>query len=153
MPTHLLSSKLLQLVLFLLLQSTWFKVQGCAYAQQASTPVRTDYNVTILSNHFNITGLCIIKTDGEGMIGSLINEFGVNFMTFAYNKESQKVKLLSVTPRLDRWLIRRMLKKDLKQILRMMPDDEVAYTNKRLGLEYRFTKIDIDATEDEPIHN
>ena len=54
------------------------------------------YAVSIEMPRGYISGISIMKNDGERMICSVFNEFGVSAMDFTYDLNRKKVKLLSV---------------------------------------------------------
>ena len=64
-----------------------------------------------------ISGLCAMRVENGTYNGCIINEFGIKAFDFTYNVNSHKLKLIYVSPNINRWLIRKTLKKDLQQIL------------------------------------
>lgn len=101
-----------------------------------------------------LTGIMITREDDDAIVGSMVNEFGISALDFSYDRRKDKVKLLSVAPFLDRWYIRRTLRRDLRyclhQIYRLNWQGKEPYTvdrigdtltvvNPRRGLTYTFT--------------
>lgn len=77
------------------------------------------YNAQIsFSGEGGVSGICVIKANQNGLAGSLVNEFGIKALDFTYDAVSHKVKLHSIIKFLDKWYIRRILRKDLSLLLR-----------------------------------
>ena len=64
-----------------------------------------------------VSGTCVLKKDSDTVRGSLFNEFGFTAIDFCYYPQRRKVKLVSVMDLLDKWYIRRVLRKDLARLL------------------------------------
>jgi len=75
---------------------------------------RQQYSMTITARKAEITGICIIKTDGEGSRGAIVNEFGIHALDFVVSADRKKVKLLNVIPAMNRWYVKKVVRKDLK---------------------------------------
>jgi 4'-phosphopantetheinyl transferase len=56
-----------------------------------------------------------------------------------YNIKKDKVKLIYVMNTLNKWYIKRVLKKDLKEIMHLMQNGENEYRNNKRKLYYQFT--------------
>ncbi len=94
-----------------------------------------------------VSGVCVLQTDGDTVRGCLFNEFGVTALDFTYDSQRQKVKLHHVVKMLDRWYIRRVLRKDLAQLMIRLQRGETQYRNERRQITYQFTPIKDEATE------
>ena len=70
-------------------------------------------NATIEMKKGYVSGICMLVNDGGVVRGSLFNEFGISALDFAYYPESDKVKLGDVMKMLNRWYIKKVLKRDL----------------------------------------
>lgn len=90
-----------------------------------------------------ISGILILARQNEDTInGSLINEFGVSFIDFAYDEPKNKIELLYVTKSMDKWYIRRVLKNDFRDILVLMKTGEDnRYENRKRHITYIFTPL------------
>lgn len=88
-----------------------------------------------------ISGICILKNEEENITGSIFNEFGVSFLSFIYNKEKDKVKLVSLTKPLDKWYIRMTLRNDLKAVVSTLRNGGYQYENNRRNIIYRFEPL------------
>lgn len=88
-----------------------------------------------------LSGVCILLHEGDVVKGCLFNEFGLTALDFTYCLQKQKVKLHSVVPQLDKWYIRRMLKKDLLQLMQRLQQGDTQYRNERHQITYQLTPI------------
>lgn len=104
------------------------------------------YNVRIEMEKGGMTGVCMMLRDSTGLHGSVVNEFGVGLMSFSYTFGSDKVRLHSVFGKMDKWYIRRTLRRDLRRLLHAMGDGRATYRNGRRGIGYSFTPITEDET-------
>ena len=121
---------------------------------------RQQYGVSITARGAEITGVCIVKTDAEGSRGAIVNEFGIHALDFMVSADRRKVKLLNVIAMMDRWYVRRVVKKDLRTLFNatadgkqgsgrtvtVEPDGTVTLTNTRYKLKYSLKKLH-EATE------
>ena len=121
---------------------------------------RQQYSVTIDARGAEITGVCIVKTNDEGTRGAIVNEFGIHALDFTLSADRRKVRLENVMPMMDRWYIRRILRKDLRLLfgatapglqksgrtITVSDDGTVVLKNARYKLNYSLKKID-DTTE------
>lgn len=78
-----------------------------------------------------LSGILVMLQEDDTLKASVVNEFGVSFMDFTYSATNDKVKLVSLTARLDKWYIRRMLRRDLLQLIHRMQRGETTYKGKR----------------------
>lgn len=104
------------------------------------------YNVRIEMEKGGMTGVCMMLCDSTGLHGNVINEFGVGLLSFTYEPERDKVRLHSVYGKMDKWYIRRTLRRDLRRLVHAMRDGSATYTNDRRGIRYAFTPINEDDT-------
>ena len=59
-------------------------------------------------------------------------------MDFTYDIKKDKVKLMYVMNTLNKWYIKRVLKKDLKEVMHLMQNGENEYRNNKRKLYYQF---------------
>ena len=104
------------------------------------------YNERIEMEKGGMTGVCMMLCDSTGLHGNVINEFGVGLLSFTYEPERDKVRLHSVFGKMDKWYIRRTLRRDLRRLVHAMRDGSATYTNDRRGIRYAFTPIIEDDT-------
>jgi hypothetical protein len=75
--------------------------------------------------------------------GSIFNEFGVSALSFSYNPEKEKVKILSVAGKLNRWYIKYVIRKDLKKVIKVLQEGGTSYKNQKRNITYTFTPLAI----------
>ena len=121
---------------------------------------RQEYSVAIMARGAEITGVCVVKTDAEGSRGAIVNEFGIHALDFMVSADRRKVKLQNVLPMMDRWYVRRVVKKDLRVLFNattdgeqaggrtvtVEPDGTVTLANTRYKLKYSLKNLH-EATE------
>ncbi|MBR4389957.1 MAG: hypothetical protein IKT00_12395 [Prevotella sp.] len=105
---------------------------------------RQQYTVNIEMSRGYISGVGIMKNDGEQLLCCVFNEFGVSAIDFTYDLRKHKVKLHSVMKMLDKWYIRRVLRKDLRSLLEKMSHGESVYENVKRNITYRFEPLKIE---------
>ena len=122
---------------------------------------RQEFAVTINARGAELTGICIVKTDETGTKGAVVNEFGVHALDFTLTADRQKVKLLNVMPAMNRWYVRRVVRKDLKYLFSATErsqskgprkvvgeaDGSVTLENTRYKLTYSFKPIKQEENE------
>ena len=108
---------------------------------------RARYSAYIEMPRGYISGVCIL-VNNEGIIkGSIFNEFGITALDFSYDPQRQKVRLYSVVAMMDKWYIRRVLKKDLAQLMLRLQQGEFSYKNERRHITYQFTPLPDEVTQ------
>ena len=88
-----------------------------------------------------VSGICILHRDGDTVHGSLFNEFGITALEFTYRLERKKVKLHTVMPMMNKWYIRKVLKKDLRQLMTGLQNGETTWKDERYHIEYQLTPL------------
>ena len=100
------------------------------------------YAVQIDFKKAYISGVCIMHQEEAVTTASIMNEFGVSALTYRYDSKTGKVRIISIIKQLDKWYIRRILKKDLRAIMQSMPtDDSLNYENKKYHIIYNYTPL------------
>lgn len=89
-----------------------------------------------------VSGICVLLQEDSLIKGSLFNEFGITALDFTYNPQRDKIKLHSVMKMMDKWYIRKVLKKDLRQVMKTLKEGQTEYTNQRRHIVYRFHGIE-----------
>ena len=101
---------------------------------------RARYNVQIDFRKVYISGICMMLNDGGAVNCCVFNEFGVPAISYTYNIATGKVKIVSIIGKMNRWYIKKMIKRDLAQLMSVLQKDEGGeYTNSRVGVKYSFT--------------
>ena len=89
-----------------------------------------EYNLLMQVRGQEITGICVINTTPENeVVGTVVSEFGVKAFDFTY--ANGKAKVLNVIAMLDKWYIRKVLRKDLAFILENLPQGQDTVKKKR----------------------
>lgn len=96
-----------------------------------------------------ISGICVLLHEGNTIRGCLFNEFGITAIEFCYDLRTGKVKLYSVIKAIDKWYIRKVLRKDLAQVMLTLQRGERQYINRRFHIAYHFTPIGEEVQEDD----
>ena len=139
----------------------WMAVVAVAADYLLPLDGRQEYSVAITARGAEITGVCIVKTDAEGSRGAIVNEFGIHALDFMVSADRRKVKLLNVIPMMDRWYIRRVLRKDLRLLfgatqtgqqkggrtLTIDSDSTVVMNNERYKLKYSLKRLNNESNE------
>lgn len=111
------------------------------------------YNAVIEMKKGYMSGVCILVNDGGLVKGSLFNEFGISAMDFTYRPDRRKVKLLSVVKMLDKWYVKRVLRKDLAQLMELLRKGAGEYKDERFKINYKFTLLEDKQEENDTIKN
>lgn len=121
---RLIRSFLLSLSLLLACPMLWAAPTGEGDASSSQ------YNLLMQARGHELTGIWIMETSADGsVVGTLINEFGVKAFDFLYS--GGKAQVQDVVGPLDRWYIRRVLRKDITFILSALPTGQDATLGKR----------------------
>lgn len=108
---------------------------------------RVRYTAVVQMPDACLSGICVLLNDSGVVRGCLFNEFGITLLDFSYRPERQKVKLHHVLRMIDRWYVRRVLRKDLALLMRALQGGANCYTNERRNISYRFVPIKDEETE------
>lgn len=119
-----------------------------ALAQSSSFPAKDGeknrYSVQIDFGKAYISGVGIFAYTGNIIAASVFNEFGVSALSFSYNPQKDKVKILSMAGKLNRWYIKYVLKKDLKKVIKTLQEGGTSYKNQKYDITYTFTPLAIE---------
>jgi len=102
---------------------------------------RCKYAAYIEMNGSYLSGICVLLKEDGIIKGCLFNEFGVTALDFTYQPERKKVKLHHVIQMMDKWYIRRVLRKDIAQVMTGLQNGKSDYQNERRKITYQFTPI------------
>jgi len=100
---------------------------------------RTRLSCQIEMSRGYISGICLLYHDGDEVKGSIVNEFGISAADFTYYPERQKIRLHSVIKMLDKWYLRRIFRRDLRQVMLGLQAGKTTYENTRHHITYTFT--------------
>jgi hypothetical protein len=102
---------------------------------------RVKYNAYIEMSRAYISGMSVLMKEGDVIKGSFFNEFGITALDFTYHPKRQKVKLHHVMKMMDKWYIRRVIRKDIAQLMICLQKGETQYQNERRHINYQFLPI------------
>ena len=88
-----------------------------------------------------VSGMLVLLREDESVKGSLFNEFGITALDFTYDRRKDKVKLHSVVKMMDRWYIRRVLRRDLREVIKRIEQGDSIYEDTRYHINYKFTPM------------
>ena len=132
----------LRLVNLLLILLSW---HGISFSQEEipvypdSIDQRIRYEIIIEMPKAYISGLMIMHKPSEGLVNaSVINEFGISLMDFSYDEKKNKVKIHSITDKMNKWYIKRTLSNDFKNILKAIRGGSKEYLNSTRKIKYSF---------------
>ena len=108
---------------------------------------KSKYAATIEMKKGYISGICVLSEEGDTIKGSLFNEFGISAFDFTYLRSSQKVKLKNVIKMLNKWYIKRVLRKDMAHVLDNLQRGVTSYSNDKYHINYQLTRLE-DETEE-----
>ena len=124
---------------------------SAALPSVAALPVengaRLRYAVQIDMQRAYVSGVCILRREGNMVRGGIVNEFGVTAMTFEHDLRRDRIKLTHVLSMLDKWYIRRTLRRDLRQVMHCLDAGIMTYENTKRGIVYRFSEMPQMQTE------
>lgn len=103
-----------------------------------------------------ITGICAIsQEEGGNVVGTIVNEFGVKAFDFSFN--GKKAKLENVFPPLNKWYIKKVLRKDIafllsninerknkqegKRTFSINDEGEIVVANNKYHIKYTFYRL------------
>ncbi|MBR4926531.1 MAG: hypothetical protein IKZ61_12415 [Prevotella sp.] len=95
-----------------------------------------------------ISGVCVLFNEGTVVNGSVFNEFGITALSFSYDIRKEKIKLYSVVKMLDKWYIRKIMKKDLIQLMKCLQKGESVCQNEKYHITYSFSALNTEEEYD-----
>lgn len=115
-----------------------------------------EYTVLIDARGHQITGIAAIRfNDDDTAVGTIVNEMGVKAFDFVY--DGRKAKLRNVFPPLNKWYIKKVIRKDIaflianingketvrkgKRIYSVSPEGEISVKNEKFRISYTFNRI------------
>lgn len=152
----------LLLISFILLSTLMVTVRAQEVDQkplQDSIGSRAKFSTNIEMSKGYLSGISVLVRETDVFRGVLFNEFGITALEFTYNPQKKKVKLEQVIAMLDKWYIRRVIKKDLQCVIENLLKGISQYKDEKYHISYKFSLMDekaepkvieesIDATEE-----
>lgn len=127
----------------------------------ADSALTKEYTVNLNVRGHEMSGISIFefRTEKE-VVGTLMSNFGAKIFDFVY--DGRKTKILNVMKPINRWYIRKVLKKDFNFIItnlpakrdktekqremRVLPDGSISITNHKFKIKYLFSEISENET-------
>lgn len=88
-----------------------------------------------------VSGIMILIHDADTIHGAIVNEFGVTFADFDYLITPDKVKVMSVAPMLDKWYIKPLISKDIRELLHNMRKGIKSYTDEKYKITFNVSDM------------
>lgn len=136
------------LILISFLFMGFFSLPALAQQEQPSQEVysgitgsKMKFSATIEMPKGYVSGICVLMAEDGVIKGSMFNEFGISAMDFIYQPGKDRVKLVSVMDMLDKWYIKRVLKKDMAHVVRNLMEGISVYRNDKYKINYKFTVL------------
>lgn len=119
----------------------------CPYPGFEGSKVR--YTATIEMQKGYLSGICILLNDAGIIKGSLFNEFGISAIDFTYDPNQRKVKLNHVIQMMNKWYIKRVLRKDLAFLMENLQNGICEYRDEKYKINYQWKVLeDTDKIEE-----
>lgn len=125
-----------------------------AQALDVSDSCATKYSVCISFRGTPITGLCIVRGNGDEVLGSVINEFGIKAFDFVFSKDKGKTRLQNVIKMMNKWYVKKVVSADLSTLLRsensekqmkrrtiLKDNRQLTLNNNKYNITYKFIPI------------
>jgi len=102
------------------------------------------YAATIEMGKGYVSGIFVLAVDdeGKGYKGVLFNEFGITAMELTYGGPGTKVKFQHVIKMLDKWYIKRVLRKDMAHVIDHIFNGFSTYQDEKYHITYKFVKLE-----------
>ena len=123
----------------LFLEGTTIQAQNTFPSEKGE---RVRYNAYIEMPRVYLSGVSIIMNDDGIIKGTLFNEFGVTAIEFMYLPSKNKVKIMHVVKMFDKWYIKRVMRKDLAQLMCHLQMGDTEYQNSKQNIKYIFKPIE-----------
>lgn len=89
-----------------------------------------------------ISGICIMLEQEDALTVSIMNEFGISALSYRYDRKKDKIKILSMVRQLRKPCMKRVLKSDLKVIMKSIGKSEsLTHENRRYNIIYHFAPL------------
>lgn len=137
-----------------------FLLAGMGLSLSASAQDLRRYTFSVdLPRGGHLSGICLIRMEGDRGAMSVVNEFGVKAFDAVCPGAKGRVKLTYVMAPLDKWYIRRVLVRDLsvlfrpdrrlprRRTLERREDGTLVLANRRHKITYRLKPLKDDAAE------
>lgn len=120
-------------------------------AQQSLFPeesgMKMKYNAVIEMQKGYLSGICILLREEDEVKGCFFNEFGISALDFTYFPKKDKLQLHRVIAMMNKWYIKRVLKRDLRALFHELQTGNTVYQNPKYKIQYQFTPLQEDEVE------
>ena len=99
---------------------------------------RVKYEATIEMKSGYLSGICVMVKNERDIKGCLFNEFGISALDFTYFPDCKKIKLDGVIKMLNKWYIKKVLKKNLLQLMENLQQGISTYHDEKYKINYNF---------------
>ena len=123
-----------------------------------------EYNLLMEVRGQEITAICMMNIEDDGsVVGTVVNEMGVKAFDFTY--ANGKAKVINVLGPLNKWYIRKVLRKDFsfilsnisknqnvvwkKRSMTVSPNGDIIIKNDRFNISYTFTPMNANHETDQ----
>lgn len=93
-----------------------------------------------------ISGICVLVYENDCIKGSMFNEFGMSAIDFSYLPEKEKIQIHNVIGMLDKWYIKKVMKKDIRMLMAALEEGRTEYTDKKNNLKFHLSPIETEET-------
>lgn len=128
----------------------------CMATENVDSVESREYNLLMQVRGQEVTSICMMNISPDGtIVGTVVSEMGMKAFDFTY--ERGKANVLNVVAFLNKWYIRKVLKKDLafilsnmfdgkdivkkKRRLSFLPNGDIEAVNAKFNIHYTFTPM------------
>ena len=131
-------------ILFISIFTAFFSTE-IAWAQRdcflANDGDSAKYSVMIDFAKAYISGIGIMARQENKIVCTVFNEFGVSVLSFSYDTDKKRTKLLNTIGFINKWYIKRVIKQDVNNVMSSMDTSGTTYINKKKNIIYTFTPL------------
>ena len=100
------------------------------------------YTVNIEIGNAYVSGICIMHEQEDAVTVSIMNEFGISALSYRYDRHRDRIKIISMVRQLRKPGMKRVLKSDLKVIMKSISKSEnLTHENRRYSIKYHFAPL------------
>lgn len=100
------------------------------------------YTVNIEIGNAYVSGICIMHEQEDAVTVSIMNEFGISALSYRYDRNRDRIKIISMVRQLRKPGMKRVLKSDLKVIMKSIDKGEgLTHENRRYSIKYHFAPL------------
>lgn len=88
-----------------------------------------------------ISGAGMMLHTGDSIKCAIFNEFGITAVDFIYLVHKDKVKLRHIVSAADKWYVRRLMRKELRNLMHALRQGQNTFTDPRHGITLTLTPL------------